>query len=922
MSSDHARNARISSLFQQALDQPAASRDAWLRRACGEDADLYQAVARLLAADADTGDPFPAALEAAARDLGDSASPVAGHMIGPWEVVREIGRGGMGAVLLARRADDEYRREVAIKLIRGFPDADSLERLRRERQMLADLNHPRIAAMIDGGTTDDGQPYLVMEFIDGQPIDEWCRQQQLPVSERVELLIQVCEAVHFAHQQLVVHRDLKPANVLVAADGKPKLLDFGIAKLLPMSTDDATAEPVTQHRFYTPHYSSPEHIAGKPVSTASDVYSLGRLLEAVLVKNGEDAQRLPGELNAVIRRACAEVPEERYTSAAALADDLKRYLSGAPVQAAGHRPGYFLRKFLWRHRLAASATALALVLLAGLVTRIVIESEHTRQARSDAELSAANAEQVTDFLIDLISAARPEQARGEEVTVMAVLNQGRDRIEQAAFDQPALRARLAMALGRSFEALELYSPAGELYSQSASDAARAVEPELQIHALTSTGLTLTFESELVPAEEALNQATQMLDLLADPEPVLVGNLSNAWGIWANQAGHSELARAKLTQALEIRRGLDPYSSGTASTLHNLALLERSLDQPLLALEHITESLDIKQRTLGNDHPAMANSLRLRAILQSSLGQYRQSRATLAELLELRLRLFSEDDPILVEEYNLLANAHHDLGEYDQAIALYERIIELHEPDGEPGASSFIYRNNLGAAHEDRGDLARAEAHYRQSLALRLEQFGPEHPNTLRSQYNLARVLSKQHRLTEARELTEVTLALRDQALGSEHGDTRLTRILLTRILFAEDETEGLRLEQLDDQTHQLLEGLQPHSLRALLAHASLGEAKVRAGRFEPARTHLKIAIDGLRNALDPDHPLAAELEVDLAWIDLLEGNPAGAQARLSRHRMLLHDTLHHAAPRLKQLACLESGQTAPECWESRQDTSE
>ncbi|TVQ40155.1 MAG: hypothetical protein EA370_04110 [Wenzhouxiangella sp.] len=915
MSSNRARNARLSSLFQQALEQPADSREAWLRQHCEDDTALYRAVAALLAADADSADPFADALEAAARDLGDSASPLVGRKIGPWEIIREIGRGGMGAVLLARRADDEYQREVAIKLIRGFPDSASLERLRFERQVLADLNHPRIAAMIDGGTTDDGQPYLVMEFIDGESIDEWCRQRQLPLPERIKLLIDVCEAVHFAHQQLIVHRDLKPANVLVGPDGKPKLLDFGIAKLLPVSQSDLATAPVTQHRFYTPHFSSPEHIAGKPVSTASDVYSLGRLLEAVLTREGEDDQRLPGELKAVIRHASAERPEDRYASAAALADDLKRYLSGVPVLAAGHRPGYFLRKFLWRHRLATGATLLALLLLAGLVTRIVIENERTQRAEIEARLAAANAEQVTDFLIELIGAARPEQARGEDVTVMAVLDQGRERIERAAFDDPTLRARLALALGRSFEALELYEPAADIYSQAASDAERAYDPELLIRALTSQGLTLTFQASLDMAESALARAEQLLERQADPAGELVGNLKNAWGIWANESGQGEFARSMLQEALEIRRGLDALSSATASTLHNLALLERSLDQPAVALDHINESLDIKQRTLGEDHPALANSLRLRSILERSLGRHRQSRATLAELLDLRLKLFGESDPILVDDYNELANAHHDLGEYQQAIALYARILELHEPDGEPGAISFVYRNNLGAAYEDHGDLARAETLYRQSLALRLDQFGPEHPNTLRTQHNLARVLTKKNRLAEAQALAEATLASRQQALGDDHGDTRLTRILIDRIVLAMDPNNAEPLERLIEHSDQLLEDLAPHSLRALLAHASLGEAKLRSGQLEPARLRLQTAIDGLREALDPDHPLAAELEVDLAWIDLLEGNPASAQARLSQHHTLLHDTLHHSAPRLRQKDCLETGQSQASCWE-------
>lgn len=915
MSSDASRNARLSTLFHEALEQPASSREAWLSQACGDDDELFQAVAKLLVADADSGDPFPGALEAAARGIGAEVSPVAGQRIGPWEIVREIGRGGMGTVLLARRADDEYQREVAIKLIRGFPDSASLERLRHERQVLADLTHPRIAAMIDGGTTDDGQPYLVMEFIDGQPIDAWCRQRQLPIRERVRLLIEVCETVHFAHQQLVVHRDLKPANVLVTADGQPKLLDFGIAKLLPVSQSDATPAPITQHRFYTPHFSSPEHIAGRPVSTAGDVYSLGRLLEAVVTDNDEGPRHLPGELGVVVRRSCAELPEERYASAAALGDDLKRYLSGAPLHAAGNRTGYFLRKFLWRHRLAAGATALAVLLLSGLVARIVIESERTMRAEVEARLSAANAEQVTDFLIDLIAAARPEHARGEDVTVMAVLNQGREMIEQAAFDEPVLRGRLALALGRSFEALELHDPASELYTRSAADAQRSDDPELLVRALTSRGLTLAFQSELAAAEAALTEAGQVVERLADPAPGLVGDLKNAWGIWANESGQRELARTALTEALEIRRGQDPDSSGTAATLHNLALLERSLDQPNVALNYINEALEIKRRTLGEDHPAMANSLRLRAMLEASLGRYRQSRATRAESLALRLKLFSEDDPILVTDYNELANAHHDLGEYNQAIALYEKILELHEPDGEPGNWSYIYRNNLGAAHEDRGDLVRAESLYRQSLALRMDKFGPGHINTLRAQHNLARVLNSQGRRTEARELAEATLAARNQALGSEHGATRVSRILLTRILLAEDPDNSELLAQLETETSRLLEGVAEGSLRALKAHASLGEALLRAGRLEPARARLQTAIDGLREALDPDHPLAAELEVDLAWIDLLEGDTARAQARLASHHALLQETLYPQAPRLQQFACLESGETQPDCWQ-------
>ena len=254
----------LEALFHGALEQPESKREAWLASECDDEAVRRQ-VRAMLDADAEAGDPAEALVSATLHDLASGEQGAAGRSLGPWRIVDELGSGGMGSVFLAERADDEYRRRVALKLIRGFPDPASLERLRAERQILADLGHPNIAAMIDGGTTDDGQPYLVMEFVDGVPVDQWCKNKRPSTEKRVALFRLICDAVQYAHRNLVIHRDLKPNNVLVTAEARPVLLDFGIAKLLEPGSEagDATRGA----RYYTPGFSSPEQLTGASVST-------------------------------------------------------------------------------------------------------------------------------------------------------------------------------------------------------------------------------------------------------------------------------------------------------------------------------------------------------------------------------------------------------------------------------------------------------------------------------------------------------------------------------------------------------------------------------------------------------------------------------------------------------------------------------
>jgi hypothetical protein len=400
------RLARIRALYEQAVEMDTSGREALLDRECREQ-DLRREVELLLGAREHVpGWLNEPPLAAARREAAASLPPVMeGRLLGGYRIVREIGRGGMGSVYLAERSDGAFHKQAAIKLVKsGMNTAEIVERFRRERDILASLDHPNIARLLDGGTTEDGLPYFVMEYVDGQPILRWCNERKLSITQRLELFEGVCAAVQYAHQRLVVHRDLKPANILVTSDGKVKLLDFGIAKLLG---DETTGEPVqtqTMLRLLTPDYASPEQVIGDNITTLSDVYSLGVVLyelltgqrpyhllssamhevarivaeeeptrPSVVVASTEAAlrKRLEGDLDSITMTALQKQPTRRYTSVESFKDDIRRHLEKRPVMAREDSVWYRLNRFVHRNPGVVAAGALLVVsMFAGLLTTL------------------------------------------------------------------------------------------------------------------------------------------------------------------------------------------------------------------------------------------------------------------------------------------------------------------------------------------------------------------------------------------------------------------------------------------------------------------------------------------------------------------------------------------------------------------------
>src|SRR5712664_85981 len=399
----------VKRLFHEALDQAPEGRTAYLERACAGDTTLRKEVETLLSSERESAGFME---EPAAASMPPAADPAAvlGRRIGSYRVLREIGHGGMGAVFLAVRDDDAYRKQVAIKLVRAFSASDLLvDRFRQERHILAALDHPNIARLLDGGATDDGLPYLVMEYVEGVPIDEYCEAHALSLRDRLALFRTVCSAVQFAHQNLVVHRDIKPANILIAADGTPKLLDFGIAKLLSPELA-ARGQAATAFPMMTPDYASPEQVRNEPITTASDVYSLGVLLYRVLTGRGpyrvptgavlevieavrdQEPQRpsaivpkLAGDLDNIVLRALRKEPRERYASVDELSADIRRHLEGQPVSARKATVPYRAGKFVRRHKVGVAAAALLFLSLVGGILTTLREARIARAERARAE---------------------------------------------------------------------------------------------------------------------------------------------------------------------------------------------------------------------------------------------------------------------------------------------------------------------------------------------------------------------------------------------------------------------------------------------------------------------------------------------------------------------------------------------------------
>jgi serine/threonine-protein kinase len=954
---------RLQELFDQASALAPTARTRYLDTACSDDPSLRRQVESLIAhAETDAGLVDAAIVDAARAAAAAAGAPAVGDRVGAYRIISPLGQGGMGAVYRAVRAD-EYRKEVAVKLLRGgLASAELLARFRSERQILAQLEHPSIARLLDGGTREDGSPFLVMELVDGEPITDYCDRRRLGVAERLQLFRTVCAAVHYAHQNLVIHRDLKPSNVLVAQDGTPKLLDFGIAKLLrPDAADHTLAVTQPAVRLMTPDYASPEQVRGETVTTASDVYSLGVVLyelltgrrphrfealgqgdlerqvterqpvrpstavlraDEVRTADGERAtlapqtvaerrattaerlrRQLAGDLDTIVLKAMHKEPARRYASAEQLAEDLGRHLAGLPVVARPDSWRYRAGKFIGRHRLGAALAAGAAVVLAGFAVAMAVLAARLAGERNRAVAAEQQARQVSTFLTDLFRVSDPREARGREVTAREILDRGASRIDTELADQPEVRATLMETIGTVYRQLALFDRAQELFERSLEIRRRVLGPE---HPRTADSLNAVGEihreqSRLPLAESAHRQALEVRrKVLAPDDPAIAESLNNLGLVLQARGQHADAERL-FRESLDRRRrvlGEDHAQSIVSRT--NLARLLQAMGRAREAEAIQRDVVARRRKVLGADHPDLANALNGLAQMIQGQGRYREAEPLFREAFDIRLRVLGPEHNAVGQTLNDLAALLHDKGDLAGAERLYRRSHEIKvKAVGPEHLDIAIDLNNQATLLEDRGDLAGAVELYRRSLEIRRKRLGDEHPSVARVLHNLGRALVSQGRSREGEGLLRQSLELRRRLLGTDHPEVGGGLASLARARRqAGDRAEAERLYR---------ESLELRRKKLRAGHPQIADSLVGLGLVlaETGRAaEAEVVIQEALAALTPTFP-EGHWQVDWAGYALgvavaAQGRVAEAEARLTAGAAGLRSKLGGASPRARE----------------------
>ncbi|MCB9504674.1 MAG: serine/threonine protein kinase [Gemmatimonadales bacterium] len=747
---------QVRDLFERALEAAPDDLDAFLAAAAPDDARLRDEVRSLLAAHARTGATLVHPLSDS-DDLREDRADWTGQRVGVYDVVRRIGMGGMGAVYEGVRADAQFEKRVAIKFLRRSAESDlAIRRFRYERQILANLSHPNIAALVDGGVAPDGQPYFAMEYVDGVPITEWCASRRLGIRDRLVLFMQVCLAVQHAHQNLVVHRDLKPGNILVASDGTVKLLDFGIAKLL-REEEGPDQLPPTQGgaRLFTPEYAAPEQVRGLPVGTTADVYALGVVLFELLtgrrpfmlkgmliseieqVVSGEPPPRpstvlepamveaigarsihqlrarVAGDLDAIVLTALRKEPDRRYGSAEQLARDLGAYLDGMPVSARPDGLGYRAAKFLRRRRVEVAAGALVVL---SLVTGIVMT---TRQARA-ADRQRERATAVTDFFTGMLAAPDPAQL-GREVTMREVLDSAAARADTLD-DQPELGAEVREVIGDTYMGLgELELAIGQF--ARAYDLRRQVAPRGDL----ATGVLLSklsgsheFLGDYATADSILAVADTLIARYADRDDPSRASILDSRGRMREQAGDLAAAEQLHRAALEFRRRVEPDNDELLSySYNNLGTILTQLGQIAQAETLHAEAVAAARRAFGEEHPLVASTLGQYAYSLELNGHVAEADSLNEIVLAMRRRLLGPEHPDYAWTLFQSAQFLVRVGRYERAAERAREVLALRGKtlsDDHPAISTAM--QSLGIALGHLGQMEEGERQLQASLALR------------------------------------------------------------------------------------------------------------------------------------------------------------------------------------------------------------
>jgi tetratricopeptide (TPR) repeat protein/tRNA A-37 threonylcarbamoyl transferase component Bud32 len=957
-------------IFDRLVELPEPERARLLAELRAENPALAARLDLLLAADAGTtgilDQPTLVLLDAEAD--GDAVEPQLppGTTIGPWRVIRLLGRGGMGEVYLAERTEPAFDQRVALKVIsRGMDSRAIVRRFVQERQILAHLDHPNLARLLDGGSGPDGRPYLVMEYVDGEPINDYCEHRGLDLEGRLRLMLTVCQAVDSAHRRLVVHRDLKPANILVTGDGTVKLLDFGIAKLL--GGDEGAGLTVTHvgTRILTPAYAAPEQILGEPVSMATDVYSLGVMLyelitgalphrregralsalagtleretverpSAVLRRPGTElagqgdrsrlARRVAGDLDLIVLTALHKEPTRRYASAQRLADDLGNFLAGRPVRARHDDFGYRARKFMLRHRLTVAALAAGVAALIVGLGLSLWEAHAARLSAQRADAEAARAERVKSFLIAIFRQSDPEAGDGATLTAGALLERGAASVDKDLKGEPAVQADLLDAMARIETNLGLVAPA--LAHAEHALALRRATLAASDGRIGLSLVTLGEAQHLVGDGQAAARSFAAALVLLRPafgaDSVEVATALSDFGGSQHRPEDRGRAVDLYRQALAIfDRRLGEGSVESASTLHDLGYAYEVAQRYPEAEAAYRRSAFLLERALGPRSLRVAMVQADLAGLLDRMGKGAGARPIFERAVaDLRSGL-GPHHPRLADtlfSYSILLIGEQDFEGADKALT---EALAIYGPARPETAHCLRY---LGISAMGQERYAAAADYFTRAAELFRRLEGEDDVERWRALANLGGAEERGGRIGEGRVRLARAVAQLERLLGRDRYELRLPLEMYGEALTAAGETnhavevlqrvKALELKLFGTIEHPEVAESELVLARALLARQAPGDRRLARqvldetlgiySRVHPRdRRRGEALLESGRLALAERDRARARADLGAA-VELLTAlkGPAHADTRAARRLLALAGGLPAAAPQRRQL---------------------
>ncbi len=727
---------KINDIFHRALDVDASGRADFLKAASGNDTRLYDEVSAMLAA----AEPDSALEIESLFDVDDSqACDQVGQMVGQFRLTQQIGQGGMSFVYRAERLEESFQQVVAIKLLNTpLPRDDLRRRFLREQKFLARLSHPGLATLIDGGVTSTGIPYLVMEYVQGVPITEYCRD--LDVRARLHLFVELCDAVSYVHANLIIHRDLKPSNILVTSEGHIKLLDFGIAKMLDDENSDHTLD---MDRVLTPEHSAPEQIAGEDITTGTDVYGLGVLLFLILTgkkpitMDGRSRSELEkdiltvnpprpsavsgnqifrGDLDSIVGMALEKKPSRRYLSVESLAGDVYRYLHGLPVKARSDSSPYRFLKFVRRNRKTVIPVVLVALLFVGFTAVTVMQSHRLKIKSDQAYLAQSNTQAALDVLAGLFEVTAPgEVAGGDAINIREFLDKGALEVEKLS-GQPEAQARLWEILGGIAGKRSHHQEARAMFEKAlACGSESGMDNKLNLKIRHQLAMTYAGESQLLQAEPLLRRSlADHVLLLGSNHPDVGIAMQDLASVLSDPGESLEL----LEQSLEIfRLEEDRYSSGLASTLNTMGVLFYQQGKWAQARDSFSESYEVLKKTSGKVPASSISVLGNLASTLTRMGDHEQAEIILRQALEANSELYGQRSKAVGNTLNSLATTLTYRRQYQEAFDQFLEAGKILQENLRPGHHLLaLVQNNQAQARNYMGNPEAALKYSQRAMA--------------------------------------------------------------------------------------------------------------------------------------------------------------------------------------------------------------